>query len=169
MVLFERKDGFVRLLGTILVFLVFFGGAPNEAPVADAAQINDVSMVRELLRQGADPNAAQTDGLTALHWSALNNESEMVEILLFAGANPSSTSRLGGYTPLHMASRAGHAEIVNKLLEAGADPNRYTTTGVTSMHFAAESNSIELIKMLVLAGGDVNSLDNYSSLSLIHI
>ena len=41
MVLFERKDGFVRLLGTILVFLVFFGGAPNEAPVADAAQIND--------------------------------------------------------------------------------------------------------------------------------
>ena len=163
MVLFERKDGFVRLLGTILVFLVFFGGAPNEAPVADAAQINDVSMVRELLRQGADPNAAQTDGLTALHWSALNNESEMVEILLFAGANPSSTSRLGGYTPLHMASRAGHAEIVNKLLEAGADPNRYTTTGVTSMHFAAESNSIELIKMLVLAGGDVNSLDNYSS------
>ena len=163
MALLGNKGGPTSLLGIILVFFVVFAGAPNEAPIADAAQNNDISAVRELLRQGADPNAAQTDGLTALHWSALNNDIEIVDILLFAGANPSSTSRLGGYTPLHMASRAGHSDIAGKLLEAGADPNRLTSTGVTSMHFAAESNSSELIQVLVAAGGDINSLDAYSS------
>jgi ankyrin repeat protein len=158
-----KKNGFRSLLGTVLIFLVFFAGAPNEAPVADAAQNNDVLTVRELLRQGADPNAAQPDGLTALHWSSLNNEIEMIEVLLFAGANPGPTSRLGGYTPLHMASRAGHSDVVEKLLVAGADPNRYTATGVTAMHFAAESNSAELINILAGGGGDVNSLDTYSN------
>ena len=163
MSLLGRKNGFRSLLGTVLIFLVFFAGAPNEAPVADAAQNNDVLTVRELLRQGADPNAAQPDGLTALHWSSLNNEIEMIEVLLFAGANPGPTSRLGGYTPLHMASRAGHSDVVEKLLVAGADPNRYTATGVTAMHFAAESNSAELINILAGGGGDVNSLDTYSN------
>ncbi|HIF38126.1 MAG TPA: hypothetical protein EYQ69_02615 [Gemmatimonadetes bacterium] len=163
MSLLGKKNVILSLLGTVSIFLVFFAGAPNEAPVADAAQNNDLITVRELLRQGADPNAAQTDGLTALHWSALNNEVEIVEILLFAGASPTSTSRLGGYTPLHMASRAGHSKIVKKLLEGGADPNRYTSTGVTAMHFAAESNSGELINILAGGGGDVNALDAYSN------
>ncbi|NIP82827.1 MAG: ankyrin repeat domain-containing protein, partial [Gemmatimonadetes bacterium] len=41
-------------------------------PVADAAQRGDVEEVRTLLRGGADVNAAQGDGMTALHWASLN-------------------------------------------------------------------------------------------------
>ena len=44
-------------------------GAVN-APVADAAARADVEEVRRLLRHGADVNAAQGDGMTALHWAA---------------------------------------------------------------------------------------------------
>ena len=39
-------------------------------PVADAARLGDIETVRQLLREGADVNTAQGDGMTALHWAA---------------------------------------------------------------------------------------------------
>ncbi|GIS79111.1 MAG: hypothetical protein CM1200mP14_06770 [Gammaproteobacteria bacterium] len=46
----------------------------------------DLETVRGLLRQGADVNGAQGDGMTALHWAAERAQLEMVEVLLYAGA-----------------------------------------------------------------------------------
>ena len=48
-----------------------------DAPVADAAQRGDVDGVRALLRDGADVNAAQGDGMTALHWAAHGGDAEL--------------------------------------------------------------------------------------------
>ena len=74
-----------------------------ESPVADAAQQGELDLVRSLLRGGADVNAGQGDGTTALHWAAMNGDVEMVQLLLYAGANRESTTRLGSYTPLHLS------------------------------------------------------------------
>ena len=52
-----------------------------EAPVADAAQRGDVDAVRALLREGADVNAAQGDGMTALHWAAHSGDVELAAVL----------------------------------------------------------------------------------------
>ncbi|SVC61387.1 uncharacterized protein METZ01_LOCUS314241, partial [marine metagenome] len=54
------------LLG--LSLLVLLAAKPADSPVADAAQQGDAQIVRTLLQQGEDVNAAQSDGLTALHW-----------------------------------------------------------------------------------------------------
>ena len=43
---------------------------PSDSPVADAARLGDVDTVRTLLQDGVDVNAAQGDGMTALHWPA---------------------------------------------------------------------------------------------------
>lgn len=147
----------------VLSAMVLAAAAPDESPVADASARGDVAAVRALIRDGADPNAAQPDGMTALHWSALNDEVEIAEVLLYAGANAESTTRLGGYTPLHFASRAGNAAVVEALLEAGADPGLYTTTGATAMHFAAEADDADVIRALVAAGADLDARDTYSS------
>src|SRR5690348_17087301 len=40
------------------------------ARVADAAMTGDAALVRTLLKGGEDVNAAQGDGMTALHWAA---------------------------------------------------------------------------------------------------
>ena len=136
---------------------------PFEAPVADAAQANDVAQVRALLQQGADVNAPQSDGLTALHWAALNDSREIAEILLYAGATLEPLTRAGGYTPLHLAARSGHESLVRSLLERGSAPDRWTSTGVTALHFAAQANDAEAIRALVEHGADINAPDGFQS------
>ncbi|MEZ4416577.1 MAG: ankyrin repeat domain-containing protein [Gemmatimonadota bacterium] len=145
-----------------VVFLTAALTPPPEAPVADAAERGDIEAVRALLREGADVNAAQGDGMTALHWSALSGRAELVSMLLYAGAEVEAATRLGSYTALHLAAQKGLAEVVGVLLDAGADPDALTTTGVTPLHFAAESGDVTTLQALVAAGADVNARDGHS-------
>ena len=52
--------------------LVLMAAAPLNTPVAQAAMRGDEDAVRGLLKEGADVNAAQGDGMTALQWAARN-------------------------------------------------------------------------------------------------
>ena len=91
--------------------LMAFGPPPAVSPVADAASRSDVAGMKTLLRSGEDVNAAQGDGMTALHWAAEHGNPVIVEMLVYAGANVDGRTRIGGYTPLHIASRHGHASV----------------------------------------------------------
>src|SRR5689334_13906910 len=86
--------------------------APAESPVADAAMRRDAAAVRLLLKQGADVNAAQGDGMTALHWAAVHGDAELARMLVYAGARKDAATRNGAYTPLHLAAKAGSATVV---------------------------------------------------------
>lgn len=146
---------------SVLVLGMLLSATAPESPVADAAQRGDVETVRALLRQGADVNAAQGDGMTALHWAAQNGDVAMVRVLLYAGANREATTRLGGYTPLHLASQEGAGDAVRVLLEAGSNANAVTSTGASAIHFAAMAGRPEVIKALLERGANVNARDAY--------
>lgn len=144
----------MRMLALFVALLVT--GPVAESPVADAAQRSDVEAVRSLLRSGADVNAAQGDGMSALHWAATNGQAELIDVLLYAGANLEATTRLGGYRALHLASRSGRAAAVTALLEGGADADALTATGVSSLHYAAAAGRPEAVTALLAHGADVN-------------
>ena len=140
--------------------LLLWAGAPNQSPVADAAMRGEVDHVRELLRSGEDVNAAQGDGMTALHWAAESGNAELASMVIYAGANVGAVTRLGDYTPLHIASRSGRDAVVSVLLDAGADVDAITSTGsVTSLHFGAASGSVEVVESLIEAGANVNAAE----------
>ncbi len=151
----------VNVLGAMLATLFLWAAVPAESPVADAAARGDVEQVRTLLRSGADVNAAQGDGMTALHWAAEAGEAELAQMLLYAGANVGAVTRLGDYTPLHLASRAGRAELARLLVDAGAEVSALTSTGgVTSLHFASHAGNVDIVTMLVGGGADVNAVES---------
>jgi len=153
----------LAFLSLVLVIVVATPGVPSvvgpDTPVADAAMRGDTETVRALLRDGADVNAAQGDGMTALHWTALQGDVATMQVLLYAGANLGSTTRLGGYTPLHLASKEGRGAAVATLTAAGSDAGRATDTGVSALHLAAQSGDAATVAALIDAGADVDVAD----------
>ncbi|MEO7134055.1 MAG: ankyrin repeat domain-containing protein, partial [Vicinamibacterales bacterium] len=94
-------------------------GAAGPSDIANAAMAKDAATVRKLLKEGSDVNGAQGDGMTALHWAALNGDAELASMLLVAGANVGAKTRIGGYTPLHLAAQVGHSSVIAPLVAAG--------------------------------------------------
>ncbi len=131
---------------------------PGDSAVADAVMRGDTASARALLRQGADVNEAQGDGMTALHWGAQRGDAATVRLLLAAGARTDVVTRNGNYTPLHLAARYGRADAVRALLDAGAAVTAVTSSGgATPLHFAASSGDSASVALIVARGGAVNA------------
>jgi uncharacterized protein len=141
-----------------LVLSALLYAAPK-TPVADAAMQGNKDEVRELLKQAADVNAAQGDGMTALHWAAMKADADLVQTLLYAGANVRATTRIGAYTPLILAARDGNAGVMEPLLRAGADVDARTSNGTTPLMLAAASGVTDAVTVLLAHGADVNATE----------
>jgi len=141
-------------LSTLLI------AAPSTTPVADAAMRGDSAAVRTLLKDAADVNAAQGDGMTALHWASMHGDAATVQMLLYAGADVNAATRLGPYTPLSLAAKYGHAAVVEALLKAGASPKIATGSGATALMLAAASGDAATVKVLLDHGADVNARES---------
>jgi len=126
---------------TVAVFtvaVILSAALAVDTDLVDAARRGEVEVVQTLLAKGADVNAAEGDGLTALHAAAEQGHVEVAELLISAGAELEASTRIGQYTALHLAARRGHGSVVQVLVGAGADV--YATTsnsGVTALHLAA--------------------------------
>ena len=134
-------------------------GALPAAAVADAAMRGDVAAVRALVLKGSDVNAAQGDGMTALHWAAYRGDSTLALLLLQSRANVSATTRIGSYTPLHIASQNASAGVVRALLNAKANAKAVTGEGTTALHLAAMGGDTTIVSALLAAGSDVNAVE----------
>jgi ankyrin repeat protein len=148
----------MKTLATFIVIAALSGsiGAQSSAPIADAAQAKDAAAARKLIKDGADVNAAQGDGMTALHYAALNGDAELAQMLLFAGANVGAKTRIGGYTALHLAAQVGNANVMAPLVASGAQVAALTATGATPLMFAAHSGNVDAVRILVENGAEPN-------------
>ncbi|MGH8637941.1 MAG: ankyrin repeat domain-containing protein, partial [Burkholderiales bacterium] len=116
-----RHGTLVRAACTLLLLLCGARAYASTAPLADAAEKMDRARVRALLAEHASVNAAQADGMTALHWAVHYDDREMAEALVRAGANVKAANRYG-VTSLSLACTNGNSAMVDLLLKAGADP-----------------------------------------------
>jgi ankyrin repeat protein len=146
------------VIGALTLSVVL--SAANAATVAEAAKSGDHEAVRALLKQGMDVNAAEGDGMTALHWAARKGDLELAQMLLYAGANVRASTRLGAYTPIILASQNGNAALIELLIKSGADPKVATTSGTTPLMLAAASGRADAVNVLLAAGVDPNARES---------
>jgi ankyrin repeat protein len=85
-----------------------------------AVRRGDVQAVREMLGGGADVNARDRHGQTALMLAAHRGHREVVEVLVAAGADLNVAAKFN-LTALMLAIVAGHPDVARVLARAGAD------------------------------------------------
>ncbi|MGH9255994.1 MAG: ankyrin repeat domain-containing protein [Vicinamibacterales bacterium] len=143
------------VLCTFYFPLAIASGAERSALI-EAARNADRTSVRALVKQGADVNAAEADGTTALHWASYRDDVESVDVLLRAGARVDAANDLGA-TPLWIASQNGSAAMVGRLLQAKANPNAALLRGETPVMVAARSGKPDVVELLLARGANANA------------
>ena len=144
--------------GCVAVVLSLAGWVAVQAAPAlvDAAEKGDLKAVKSLLREGADINAAQPDGMTALHWAVQRNDLDMTNALLAAHADYHITNRTG-VRALYLAAMNGNAASIARLLDAGEDANAVLTgEGEAVLMLTAYTGNAAAVKVLLDRGAQVN-------------
>ena len=105
-------------------------GPGGESPLHTAARTGVPGPVKALLKAGAKPNTEpeRPTHQTALMWAASEGHTEVVELLIAAGANLHA-QLASGFNAWLFAVRAGRTETVRALLKAGVDVNYATPAG----------------------------------------
>src|ERR1041385_3091971 len=147
-------------------------GSKASAPVADdrgitplmyAAEIGSLDAMRLLIDRGADVNAQNAFGSTALMWSV--SEPAKVRLLLDHGAQV-NTAATSGRTALIIAAFTNpSAEVVRLLLAKGAKVDVMDQRHVTPMNAATFGNDTATVKLLLDAGGDIETPDTFIGLT----
>ena len=114
-----------------------------------AASMGSPRAVEVLLRLGADPDAADQHGRTALHIAAEEGNVELARLLVYHGANLNALDKNILSTPLVWAVVHGRRDVAKLLLESGADPN---TTGPMGSALENAAGDAEMTELLVTHG-----------------
>lgn len=149
----------------------------NSPALVKAAQANDLEKVKKLLNKGADPNSIAEvkleDNYKAerhpLGFAVENNNMEMVDTLLDAGADIDSDFGFGMYpkfgypwgmkdiTPLIYAVQTGNEDLAQTFIDKGANINKASSGNITPLSTAISKNDTKLMNWLLDKGATVTA------------
>jgi len=143
-------------LFALLIAVSLIAAAAGRPAIIEAVRTGDQATLKTLLQKGANPNEAEPDGATALHWAAYRDDLQSAEALLKAGAKVNAANDLGA-SALWAASQNGSTAMVKRLLDAGANPNLALQSGETPLMVAARTGSAAVAELLLAKGANINA------------
>ena len=148
------------LLATTFLFLFSCGGGKGREELnrelLNAVIAGNTGEAKQLLERGAEINARDEKGMTALHLAVENDHAVTLEFLLRSGADVNGRDA-HGWTALHLATFLNDTRLMTILLDGGADLSIRDEDGKTPLDIAALYQRREAAILLLERGGMVPS------------
>ena len=148
----------MRLQHLLLTFLATGAWATPGIEMVDAIRLQQPERAQQLLAVGAEVNAADADGSTALQWAVHHGYTELASALLRAGAHVRHVNDYGA-TALSEAVVRGDVALIRALLKAGADPDSANRRGQTALMLVARTNNVAAAQELLRHGANPNAVE----------
>jgi ankyrin repeat protein len=134
----------------------------RNAALINAVRTSDVNAAAVALEAGADANARDSDGITALMYAARGDRPEIanpapsdypriVELMIKRGADINAKTDTG-FVALFWAARYGHEGVARVLITHGADVNAKDKDGMTALKWASSNKQTKVVELLQEAG-----------------
>ena len=144
--------------------------AESTIQLLDASELDNVDQVKDLLAQGADLNAQDEEGWTALMVAADYGREKVAEHLLsLPTIDTEVREEVLGCTALLWAAGVGQLRLVMMLLQHGANPGAVSNLGVTALMAAAKNGREEVAGYLLsLPSTDMEAKCEYEATALLY-
>lgn len=142
--------------------------ATGHTPLMQACRSLDaeerVAIVRELLRAGADPALESDEGMVALHFAALRDAADVIELLVRRQRTTLDQATGYGGTPLCCAASSGYTGAVSCLLSLGAsDRTLWLEKGASALIGAVQEGREGVVGILL--DGDIDAVGGAAAIS----
>jgi ankyrin repeat protein len=117
----------------------------------EAARLGRLQNVRNFIQAGANINARDINGQTALMYAILEDQLQIIRVLIRGGANVNARDK-DGYTALMYAIIEDQLQIIRELIRAGANLNARNNDGDTALLVAASWGRVQVVRELLKAG-----------------
>ena len=154
--------------------LIEAGADINSGALSLAVSKGYVRTVKKLVAKGANINAEDYNGRTALYTAVESEKKEIIEFLLENGANPNVLAGKDNdyyyycHSPLTYAVEREDINLIKLLLGKKADPNLTCKNGKNALRSAMIKGKYEIFEMLVEAGANFKAIDENSENNLMY-
>ena len=124
-------------------------------------------IVTKLIQAGADVNATDPNGRTALTHDTLRSGDDYIEMQLIQPGDDANAEDYGEWTALMSACFRGHEVVVSQLIEAGVNVDAKGEDGNTALMLACFRGHDTIVTQLIQAGADCNAIDEKGHTALI--
>jgi ankyrin repeat protein len=126
-----------------------------------------LDIIETLIRYGADINARDRNGATALNYSSIYGDLDLTDLLLYYGADKEIKS-YDGTSPLMAAIWSGYADVADLLIQNGANLESRDNEGFTPFLVAAQNGDTLIMDQLLKNGVDIyeKNIYNWDALTL---
>lgn len=138
---------------------IIMTSTPSNLLLVQSARLGNLRQVATAIDRGAEVDATDAQGTTALMFAAQRGFTEIVDLLLARGADVNLHRRQFGTTALMFAAAANQVAVVRQLLEQQVDLNATNEDGSTALMGATLAGATEIVELLIAAGADVLAID----------